>query len=137
MPTASPARPELAQVRPRNRFRVVSHAAVGGREHHTITAPRRGENRERARQAILKLLARAAGHGCRVSFTVTTVDGSRWRLGSKGGYDPARAETRVRAVADTVRTVLDHAQVTGTTPLAAATEIARRRVAEATSSAAA
>ena len=91
MPTASPARPELAQVRPRNRFRVVSHAAVGGREHHTITAPRRGENRERARQAILKLLARAAGLGCRVSFTVTTVDGSRWRLGSKGGYDPARA----------------------------------------------
>ena len=91
MPTASPARPELAQVRPRNRFQVVSHAAAGGREHHTITAPRRGENRERARQAILKLLARAAGHGCRVSFTVTTVDGSRWRLGSKGGYDPARA----------------------------------------------
>ncbi len=47
------------------------------------------------------------------------------------GYDPARAETRVRAVGDTVRTVLDHAEATGVTPLAAATEIARRRVGEA------
>jgi leucine dehydrogenase len=49
------------------------------------------------------------------------------------GYDTARAETRVRAVADTVRTVLDHAEATGATPLAAAMEIARRRVAEAAS----
>jgi leucine dehydrogenase len=49
------------------------------------------------------------------------------------GYDTARAETRVRAVGDTVRTVLDHAEATGTTPLAAAAEIARRRVAEAAS----
>jgi leucine dehydrogenase len=49
------------------------------------------------------------------------------------GYDTARAETRVRAIADTVRTVLDHAEATGSTPLAAAMEIARRRVAEASS----
>jgi leucine dehydrogenase len=49
------------------------------------------------------------------------------------GYDTVRAETRVRAVGDTVRTVLDHAEATGTTPLAAAAEIARRRVAEAAS----
>ena len=47
------------------------------------------------------------------------------------GYDTARAETRVRAIGDTVRTVLDHADATGATPLAAAMEIARRRVAEA------
>ena len=33
------------------------------------------------------------------------------------GYDTARAEERVRAIADTVRTVLDHAEATGTTPL--------------------
>ena len=52
------------------------------------------------------------------------------------GYDTERAETRVRAIADTVRTVLDHAEETGTTPLAAANEIARRRVAEAASAAA-
>ena len=47
------------------------------------------------------------------------------------GYAIERAETRVRAVADTVRTVLDHADATGATPLAAAMEIAHRRVAEA------
>ena len=47
------------------------------------------------------------------------------------GYDTARAETRVRAIGDTVRTVLDHAEATGTTPLAAAMEIAHRRVEEA------
>ena len=51
------------------------------------------------------------------------------------GYDTARAETRVRAIGDTVRTVLDHAEATGATPLAAAMEIARRRVAEASSAA--
>jgi len=49
------------------------------------------------------------------------------------GYDTARAELRVRAIGDTVRTVLDHAEATGATPLAAAMEIARRRVAEASS----
>jgi leucine dehydrogenase len=53
------------------------------------------------------------------------------------GYDPARAEARVRAVGDTVRTVLDHAEATGSTPLAAAMEIAHRRVDEASSRAAA
>jgi leucine dehydrogenase len=53
------------------------------------------------------------------------------------GYDTGRAETRVRAIGDTIRTVLDHAEATGSTPLAAALEIARRRVAEAASPAAA
>ncbi len=47
------------------------------------------------------------------------------------GYDAARAEERVRGVAGTTRTVLDHAEQTGATPLAAAMEIARRRLAEA------
>jgi leucine dehydrogenase len=46
------------------------------------------------------------------------------------GYDTGRAEVRVRAIGDTVRAVLDHAEATGTTPLAAAMEIARRRVEE-------
>jgi leucine dehydrogenase len=49
------------------------------------------------------------------------------------GYAAARAEARVRAVGDTTRLVLDHAEAAGTTPLAAAMEIARRRVAEASS----
>ena len=52
------------------------------------------------------------------------------------GYDTERAEVRVRAIADTVRAVLDHAEATGSTPLAAANEIARRRVDEAASAAA-
>ena len=93
MPADPPPRPQFAQVRARNTFRVVSHASAAGREHHTITAPRRGANRERARQSIMKLLARAAHQGHRVAFTVTTADSARWRLGSKGGYDPARALT--------------------------------------------
>jgi hypothetical protein len=42
----------------------------------------------------------------------------------------------VRAIADTVRAVLDHADAAGTTPLEAADEIARRRVDEAASAAA-
>jgi leucine dehydrogenase len=45
-----------------------------------------------------------------------------------GGYDRTRADAKVRGVADTVRTVLDHASAIGATPLAAALEIARRRV---------
>jgi leucine dehydrogenase len=53
------------------------------------------------------------------------------------GYDTERAKVRVRAIADTVRTVLDHADATGSTPLAAANEIARRRVEEAPPAAAA
>jgi leucine dehydrogenase len=51
------------------------------------------------------------------------------------GYDTARAESRVRAIGDTVRAVLDHAEATDMTPLAAAMEIARRRVDEAASGA--
>jgi leucine dehydrogenase len=46
------------------------------------------------------------------------------------GYATDRAETRVRAVGDTVRTVLEHADGAGITPLAAAMEIAHRRVEE-------
>jgi leucine dehydrogenase len=46
------------------------------------------------------------------------------------GYDTRRAEQRVRAIGDTVRTVLDHADAVGITPLAAAMEIAHERVAQ-------
>jgi leucine dehydrogenase len=47
------------------------------------------------------------------------------------GYDAARAEVRVRGIADTTRAVFEHADATGATLLAAAMEIARRRLAEA------
>jgi leucine dehydrogenase len=46
------------------------------------------------------------------------------------GYAPDRARERVLAIGDTVRTVLDMAEAEGTTPLAAAQELARRRLAE-------
>jgi leucine dehydrogenase len=53
-----------------------------------------------------------------------------------GGYSRERAATKVAGVADTVRTVLDHADASGITPLAAALEIGRRRVEEAGAAAA-
>lgn len=47
------------------------------------------------------------------------------------GYAAERAPARVLAIGDTVRTVLEMAESAGTTPLAAAQELARRRLAEA------
>jgi leucine dehydrogenase len=41
------------------------------------------------------------------------------------GYDPARARTRVRGIADTLRRIYDDAQTARTTPLAAAMALAR------------
>jgi leucine dehydrogenase len=48
-----------------------------------------------------------------------------------GGYDEARADADVRAIADTVALVLDEAATHGVTPLDAAMVIAHRRLAEA------
>jgi leucine dehydrogenase len=47
------------------------------------------------------------------------------------GYAAERAEARVRAVGDTLRTIFDDADAAGTTPLAAAMALASRRLAEA------
>jgi leucine dehydrogenase len=47
------------------------------------------------------------------------------------GYAPERAEGRVRAIGDTLRTIFDDADAAGTTPLAAAMALAYRRLAEA------
>jgi leucine dehydrogenase len=47
------------------------------------------------------------------------------------GYAPERAEARVRAVGDTLRTIFDDAADARTTPLAAAMALAYRRLAEA------
>jgi leucine dehydrogenase len=47
------------------------------------------------------------------------------------GYAPERAEGRVRAIGDTLRTIFDDADAAGTTPLAAAMGLASRRLAEA------
>jgi len=48
-----------------------------------------------------------------------------------GGYDRARARVRVAGIGDTVRRVYDDAAGAGLTPLAAAMELARRRLADA------
>jgi leucine dehydrogenase len=48
-----------------------------------------------------------------------------------GGYDPARARTRVREIGDTLRAVFDRAEDRGVTPLTAAMELAGDRLAEA------
>jgi leucine dehydrogenase len=48
-----------------------------------------------------------------------------------GGYDPAEARRRVRGIADTLRRIFDDADSIGATPLTAAMELARRRLAAA------
>jgi len=48
-----------------------------------------------------------------------------------GGYDPARARRRVRGIGDTLRSLYDDASAGSMTPLTAAMELARRRLAEA------
>jgi leucine dehydrogenase len=44
------------------------------------------------------------------------------------GYNAAAARRRVREISDTLRQIFDQAQESGTTPLAAAMEIARQRL---------
>jgi leucine dehydrogenase len=46
-----------------------------------------------------------------------------------GGYDPGCARKRVRRIADTLREIFDHADSISATPLAAAMELARARLA--------
>jgi glutamate dehydrogenase/leucine dehydrogenase len=47
------------------------------------------------------------------------------------GYDPKRARERVAGIEDTMRQILDEAEAGGVTPLEAANEHARRRLAAA------
>ncbi len=47
------------------------------------------------------------------------------------GYEPALARSRVRGIADTLREIFDNAAAIGATPLTAAMELARRRIASA------
>jgi leucine dehydrogenase len=47
------------------------------------------------------------------------------------GYEAARARRHVRSIGDTLRQIFDHAEATGTTPLAAAMELAQARLAPA------
>ena len=47
-----------------------------------------------------------------------------------GGYDPADARRRTRGIADTLRQIFDDAEAMNATPLTAAMELARRRLAD-------
>jgi leucine dehydrogenase len=49
----------------------------------------------------------------------------------EGGYDPERAEARVRGIGDTLRKVFDDAARMQATPLTAAMELARHNLAAA------
>lgn len=84
----------------RHTYSLTSQAGPDGRERHTVTMPRRGPNRELARETIMKLLGRSQALHQRVSFVVTYLDGSQYLLGGKGGYDPARALTMCRIEQD-------------------------------------
>lgn len=80
--------------RRRHTYSLHSQASSDGRERHTVTMPRRGPNRERARETIMKLLSRGHKLDQRVAFVITYLDGSQYMLGGKGGYDPDRALTQ-------------------------------------------
>lgn len=84
----------------RHTYSLRSQANADGRERHTVTMPRRGPNRERARETIMKLLSRGQVMNQRVAFMIAYLDGSRYLLGGKGGYDPARALTQCRIEQD-------------------------------------
>jgi leucine dehydrogenase len=47
-----------------------------------------------------------------------------------GGYDPAAARRRVQGIGDTLSQIFDRSESTGETPLAAAMDLARRRLAD-------
>ncbi len=53
---------------------------------------------------------------------------------SDAGYDPGSARRRVRGIGDTLNEIFDHADSLGTTPLAAAMELARARLSAASTS---
>ena len=48
-----------------------------------------------------------------------------------GGYDPEHATAKVRAIGDTMTRLLNDADANGTTPLEAAYDLARQKLAEA------
>ena len=96
---------------PRLRCRVIAGAA----------------NNQLADERVAELLA---GHGILWAPDFVVNAGGIINIAEElGTYDPSRARRHVRAIADTVRQILDHAQGAGLTPLAAAMELARRRLA--------
>jgi len=89
-----------AAVRLRNAFTVTSRGSADGREHHLVTAPRRGPERRQARHAILAVLHRAEERRQRVWFVVTFGDYRRLPLGFSSGYEARLVLTQCHAKQD-------------------------------------
>jgi hypothetical protein len=92
--------PTPATVRLRNTFTITSRGSADGREHHLVTAPRRGPQRTEARRAILAVLRRAEKRQQRVWFLITLGDYTRLPLGSGAGYEAAAVLTQCRGKQD-------------------------------------
>jgi hypothetical protein len=92
--------PASATVRLRNTFTITSRGTAGGREHHMITAPRRGPARGQARRAIIAVLRRAEQRHDRVWFLITFGDYSRRPLGFSAGYEAGAVLAQCRAKQD-------------------------------------
>jgi hypothetical protein len=92
--------PPAATVRLRNTFTLTSRGGGDGREHHLITAPRRGPQRREARRAILAVLRRAEKRQQRVWFLITFGDYTRLPLGFGAGYEAASVLAQCRGKQD-------------------------------------
>jgi hypothetical protein len=92
--------PTPATVRLRNTFTITSRGSADGREHHLVTAPRRGPQRGEARRAILAVLRRVEKRQQHVWFLITFGDYTRLPLGSSAGYDAASVLIQCRGKQD-------------------------------------
>jgi hypothetical protein len=89
-PGERPLKTGVPNLRLRNVFTLTSLAGSGGREYHTITAPKRGPDRQRAKRAIMTVLRRADRLSHRVSFVLTFSDYSQLSM-FELGFDPGLA----------------------------------------------
>lgn len=89
----------VQNVRLRNVFTLTSRTGRGGREHHSITAPKRGPDRQQAKRAIMTVLRRAERQQHRVSFVLTFSDYSQMSMFDLG-FDPGLALTHCHSHRD-------------------------------------
>jgi hypothetical protein len=92
-------RTALSPAQLRNIFTLTSRTGPGGREHHAISAPKRGPDRQRAKRAIMTVLRRAERQQHRVSFLITFSDYTQVTL-FELGFDPGLALAHCQAKRD-------------------------------------
>jgi hypothetical protein len=97
--TKAPGPDGVQHVRLRNVFTLTSRTGRGGREHHSITAPKRGPDRQQAKRAIMTVLRRAERQQHRVSFVLTFSDYSQLSMFDLG-FDPGLALTHCHSHRD-------------------------------------